>query len=169
MSELEKTAPAFVEMAHRIVWCSFATVGSDRRPRSRVMHPYWEWDGYSLVGSIATRPTRAKLAHIEHNPYVSLSYWSPEHDTCVAECRASWLGEAERLVVWEMLKNAPPPIGYDPAIVPAWSDGPQSPAFAALRLEPWRLRVFPGSVMLSGGGEVLIWQDDLVPYGAGTS
>ena len=45
MTELEDVAPAFVEMAHRIVWCSVATVDHQGRPRSRILHPLWEWDG----------------------------------------------------------------------------------------------------------------------------
>lgn len=45
------------------------------------------------------------------------------------------------------------PVGYDPAIIPAWSDGPLSPAFAALRLEPWRLYVQPAAVMLAGAAD----------------
>jgi hypothetical protein len=53
---------------------------------------------------------------------------------------------------------APAPVGYDPAIVPAWKDGPTSEAFAALRLEPDRLRVFPGTMLLGQEGEVLTWQ-----------
>ena len=36
MSELKEVAPAFVEMAHRIVWCSAATVDTRGRPRSRI-------------------------------------------------------------------------------------------------------------------------------------
>jgi len=54
MSDLAATAPAFVEMAHRIVWAGAATVGPDGRPRSRILHPYWQWDGTSLGGWIAT-------------------------------------------------------------------------------------------------------------------
>ena len=56
MADLRTVAPAFVEMAHEIVWASVATVGSDGRPRSRVLHPYWEFDGNNLVGWIATGP-----------------------------------------------------------------------------------------------------------------
>jgi hypothetical protein len=59
--------------------------------------------------------------------------------------------------VCQLFKDAHAPVGYDPAIIPEWSEGPRSPAFAALRLEPWRLRVLPGSVMLGQGGEVLEW------------
>ena len=50
MSSLEQTATAFVEMAHRIVWATVATVDGRGRPRGRILHPYWVWDGTSLVG-----------------------------------------------------------------------------------------------------------------------
>ena len=67
MDELSETAPAFVEMAHRIVWASVATVGPDERPRSRVLHPIWEWDGERLTGWVATGPTPLKVEHLEHS------------------------------------------------------------------------------------------------------
>jgi hypothetical protein len=77
----------------------------------------------------------------------------------VAECRAALaLDAATRAMVWDLLVNAPAPVGYNPAIVPGW-DSPTSEAFAALRLEPWRLRVFPGTVLLGQGGSVLTWQE----------
>ena len=62
-------------------------------------------------------------------------------------------------MVWNKFMDAPPPVGYDPAIIPAWTS-PTADTFAVLRLEPWRLRVFPGTVLLTGGevGEVLVWQ-----------
>ena len=158
MTDLATTAPAFVAMAHRIVWSTVATVDADGRPRSRILHPMWEWDGETLVGWIATGPTPIKRAHLDHSPYVSVTYWSSDHDTCTAECAAEWLlDDANCNEVWERFKAAPEPVGYDPAIVPAWSDGPTSDAFAILRLDPWRLRVFPGTVLLGQGGEVLTW------------
>ena len=52
-NDLVRVAPAFVEMAHRIVWCTAASVDHAGRPRSRILHPYWEWDGSSLGGWIA--------------------------------------------------------------------------------------------------------------------
>lgn len=158
MADLQTIAPAFIELAHRIVWCSAATVDTQGRPRSRILHPIWQWDGAQLVGWIATGPTPTKRAHLAAHPFVSLNYWAPSHDTCVAECRAAWaFDDATRTMVWNLFRDAPPPVGYDPAIVPGW-DGPTAPAFAALRLEPWRLRVFPGSVLLGQGGSVLTWQ-----------
>jgi len=159
MNNLEKTAPAFVEMAHRIVWGSVATVDKNGRPRSRILHPIWQWDGEKLVGWIATAPTAVKRAHLAANPYVSVSYWTPTHDTSVAECRATWAFDDDtRIMLWNLFANAPEPVGYDPSIVPAWTS-PTVDTFAALRLEPWRLRVFPGSVLRGEGGEVLTWQE----------
>ncbi len=159
MSDLKDVAPGFVEMAHRIVWCSAATVDAQGRPWSRVLHPIWVWDGKDLVGWIATGPTPLKRAHLEAHPYVSLNYWEPSQDTCVAECRASWgFDEETRTMVWNLLRDGPEPVGYDPAIIPGW-DSPASEGFAALRLDPWRIRVFPGSVMMGQGGEVLTWRE----------
>jgi hypothetical protein len=158
MSALEEVAPAFIAMAHRIVWCSVATVDHQGRPRSRILHPLWEWDGNELVGWIATGPTPTKRSHLRHSPYISCSYWTDSHDTCIAECRALWYFDDEtRTTVWNKFVNAPQPVGYDPAIVPAW-DKPTSESFAALRLEPWRLRVFPGTALLTGTGDILVWQ-----------
>jgi hypothetical protein len=163
MTDLATTAPAFIEIAHRIVWCSVATVDSSDRPRSRVLHPFWEWDGTSMTGWIATGPTPVKLAHLERSPYVSCSYWAPTHDTAVAECRAEWAFDDESCkTVWEKFEHGPEPVGYDPAIIPVWSDGPTSEAFAVLKLAPWRLRVMPGTYMMTGGaeGELLTWSSD---------
>lgn len=159
MLELSLVAPAFVAMAHRIVWASVATVDSHHRPRSRVLHPIWQWDGARLTGWIATSPTQTKRGHLDTHPYASVNYWTPSHDTCVAECRAALLfDDATRRAVWNLFRNGPPPVGYDPSSVPAWTS-PTADAFAVLRLEPWRLRVFPGSVLLGQGGQVLVWQE----------
>ena len=157
MDSLEEIAPAFIGMAHTIVWCSVATVDSAGRPRSRILHPFWEWDGSAVVGWIATAPTPLKRSHIAAHPYVSCSYWAPTHDTCLAECGAAWSDdEATRRRTWDLFANGPVPVGYDPSIVPGWTD-PMAAAFLVLRLTPWRLRVFPGTVLLGEGGRVMTW------------
>ncbi|TNF90056.1 MAG: pyridoxamine 5'-phosphate oxidase family protein, partial [Gammaproteobacteria bacterium] len=51
----------------------------------------------------------------------------------------------------------PEPVGYDPSIIPGWENA-ASESFAVLKLDPWRLRVMPGSVLLAGEGEVLVWE-----------
>ena len=159
MKSLAEVAPAFVEMAHSIVWASAATVDGWGRPRSRILHPLWQWDGASLTGWIATGPTATKRAHLAHSPYVSLNYWAPSQDTCLAECRAEWrLDDETRAEIWNLFATTPPPVGYDPTIIAAWTS-PTAPSFAILRLTPWRLRVLPGSVFFRQGGEVLTWQE----------
>lgn len=159
MNPLDEVAPEFVRMAHQIVWCSAATVDEKGRPRSRVLHPVWQWEQGLLQGWIATAPTRTKRRHIEAHPYLSLNYWNRSQDTCVAECHVEWgLDDAIREEVWQRFKEAPEPVGYDPAIIPGW-DGPLQDSFAALLLKPWRLRVFPGSLLLEGRGRALTWQE----------
>ena len=158
MSDYRSTGEAFQAMAHSIVWCTVATVEPDSRPRTRVLHPYWEWEGDRLVGWIATGPTSLKRAALAHSPFASVNYWAPTHDTCAADCRASWhFDDATRQRVWDTFVALPAPVGYDPAIIPPWADGPISPSFAALRLEPYRLRVFPGTLLLEGRGELRQW------------
>jgi len=44
-------------------------------------------------------------------------------------------------------------------MIPAWENA-ESPRFAALKLDPWRLRVMPGSVMIEGKVDLLrTWQE----------
>jgi hypothetical protein len=156
---LAEIAPRFVEMAHNIVWCSVATVDEQSRPRSRILHPLWEWDGEHLVGWVTTEATPIKRAHLEVSPFASCNYWTPSHDTTVAECRAGWANDDEtRARIWQAFKDAPEPVGFDPAMIPFW-DGPTSPRFAVLRLDPWRIRLMPGEVLLSQTGNVLTWEE----------
>jgi hypothetical protein len=89
---------------------------------------------------------------------VSLTYWDPSHDTCTAECTSAWeTSDEERRAGWDRFASGPAPVGYDPSIIPTWTD-PTAPAFGILRLEPTRLRLMPGSVMLKGQGQVLTWR-----------
>ncbi|MCB0996612.1 MAG: pyridoxamine 5'-phosphate oxidase family protein [Acidimicrobiales bacterium] len=157
MTDLSAVAPQFVAMAHRIVWCVSGTVDTASRPSTRVLHPIWEWDGNQLTGYIATRPDSPKRRHLDRHPQLSCTYWDPTHDTCTAECDASWaLDLDERRACWDRILTAPDPVGYDPAIIPGW-DGPDSDSFGVLVLRPYRLRVMPGTLMLAGEGELLTW------------
>lgn len=158
MQPLAKVATAFVTMAHGIVWCSAATVDSRGRPRSRTLHPIWLWKNDTLVGWVGTMNTPLKRAHLASTPYLSLNYWDASQDNCTAECHAALQHDEEtRSMVWELFSSEPPPLGYDPGIIPGW-EGPTSDAFAAMRLHPWRLRVFPGTMTRGEGGEILTWQ-----------
>ena len=158
MATLADVAPKFVEMAHQIVWCTAATVDAQGRPRSRVLHPIWEWDGSNLVGWIATAKTPMKAAHIAASANVSCNYWTPTQDTCVAECAASWVEEQDtKTRIWDLFVNGPEPVGYDPSMIPGWEDA-TSPGFDPLRLDPWRLRVMPGSSLMDGSYAADVWQ-----------
>jgi hypothetical protein len=57
-----------------------------------------------------------------------------------------------------MYIRAPAALGYDPSIIPGWENA-LAESFAVLKMTPWRLRVMPASVLLSGTGETLVWQD----------
>jgi hypothetical protein len=60
-------------------------------------------------------------------------------------------------MVWDLFLNTPEPLGYNPRIIPGW-ESPTCDAFAAIKVEPWRLRVFPGGVLLGKGDKVLVWR-----------
>jgi hypothetical protein len=145
----------FIQVAHRIVWCTVATVDRRDRPRSRILHPYWERTGDGLVGWITTRPTPLKVAHLEHSPYASCSYWDATQDVAVAECRAEWVGDPDTKVhAWELFRAADEPLGHDPYKI--WPDGPGDPDAGVLRLTPWRIRV-AGMEVLLGRAPALTW------------
>ncbi len=159
MNELETVAPAFVAMAHRIVWCTGATVGRDGRPRSRVLHPIWEWDGGQLRGWIATSPLSPKAAELAAVPAISLNYWAPNQDTCTADCDAEFETDPAAVEAgWRRFAEGPAPVGYDPSIIPGW-DSPAAPSFGVLRLAPHRLRVMDGTRMAGGEGVLLTWRE----------
>jgi hypothetical protein len=160
MSDLATVAPAFVEMAHRIVWCVAATTGTDGAPNTRILHPIWEWDGETLRGWIATSPLSLKAKHLARTPIMSLTYWRPNHDTCTVRCRTAWDDtEAGREALWERFSSAPAPLGYVPSIIPAWTS-PGAPAFGALELDPVAIRLMEGSKMADGEGLLLEWRAD---------
>jgi hypothetical protein len=153
----------FIDRAHRIVWCTVATVGADNRPRSRILHPIWEisdeapgeGDSELLTGWIVTRATPVKKRHLAHSPFVSCSYWEPGHEVAIADCHARWIEDvATRQRVWELYRDAPGPLGYD-----FWSVFPEGPAGESpslLRLTPYRLRMFDVDT-LTGRKEPPAW------------
>ncbi len=158
MTNLEITATAFIETAHRIVWATVATVDSHNNPRTRVLHPIWEWDGDRLTGWIATAPQSPKAGDLAHNNQVSITYWDPSHDVATADCTTRWLTESGDLhTAWQRFARAPEPVGYDPSIVPGWTD-PDAEGFGVIELAPSYLRVFPGSLLLTGQGDLLTWR-----------
>jgi general stress protein 26 len=155
---LTDIGPAFVEMAHGIGMCVAATAGADGRPRTRVVQPVWTWDGAGLTGWMSTSTEQPKYRHLRERPELSLTYWHPQQDTCSADCHVTLVtDDAGRAAAWDRFKATPAPAGFDPAINPEWPSR-TAPTFGVLRLEPTWLRVMPGTLMLTGEGEVWTWR-----------
>jgi general stress protein 26 len=138
-------APDFHRITGRVVWCTVTTIDRKGRPRARILHPVWE----GSTAWIATGRQTLKSKHLEKNPYVSCSYWDQQHEQVYAECVASWDDSKEaRHHLWNLLKDTPPPVGYDPSMF--WPGGPDDPSFGALKLEPWRVEVWSLQEMATG-------------------
>ena len=134
----------FHEITQRIVWCTVATVDTQGRPRSRMLHPVWD----GATGWIATGRHSHKAKHLLANPYVSLTYWDPKHEQTMIDCKAEWQHDPEtKAWLWKLLKTTPEPVGYDPALFwPSHEDA----NFGALKLTPWRLEVWSLAAMAQG-------------------
>lgn len=140
----------FIARVHTMVWCNVATVDSQQRPRSRVLHPIWE----GSTGWIGTHRNSHKARHLAQNPYVSLAYIANVMNPVYVDCTAEWvddLGEKER--IWNLFKHAPEPLGYDPATV---FISPDHETFGLLKLTPWRIDLvsFPAPSFEEG---TLVW------------
>jgi hypothetical protein len=129
----------FLRLTAEIGWCVVATVDQKDRPRSRILHVFWE-DGEVPVGWVSTRRSPVKTAHLARNPYLSCGYWTSAHDAVFVDCRASWVGDTEpKRHVWDMIAVEAGRRGFDPHSV--WPDGPSDAGFEVLRLDPWRIQV----------------------------
>jgi hypothetical protein len=146
--DFSEVYPGFVERAHSMVWCSFATVDSRNRPRTRVLHPIWD-EG---TGWVATNRSSLKGRHLACNPFVSLAYIADPLKPAYAECTASWEDDPTlKKYAWDLFKLAPPPLGYDPAVI--WHTV-KNPEFGLLKLLPYRITL--GN--LAAPGESRLWQ-----------
>ena len=129
----------------RVVWCTVATVDRQGRPRTRILHPIWE----GSMGWIATGRHSLKEKHLAANPYVSLSYWDQEHQQVYVDAKAEWQDDHdEKLRIWNLYKDTPPPYGYDPAII--WQAGPRDPEYGLLKLTPWRIELYALKDLITG-------------------
>ncbi len=125
----------FLRRVNSVVWCSAATIATNNRPRSRILHPYWE----GSTGWITTRPQSHKARHLAHNPYMSLAYVQDVARPVYVDCHAAWVQDLEdKRRIWETLRNTPPPMGFDPGTMFISAD---DPGFGLLRLTPWRIEV----------------------------
>jgi general stress protein 26 len=145
-------AEEFEKRVWRMVWCTAATVDRKGRPRSRILHPIWE----GSTGWIATGRQSLKAKHLAAVPYISLTYWTPEHQQVYAECATAWEDDpGEKKRIWELYKSTPPPLGYDPGMI--WKEGPEDPTYGVLKLTPWRIEISSIMDMMSGK-EPQVWR-----------
>jgi general stress protein 26 len=134
----------FMERVARIVWCTVTTVDRKGRPRARMLHPVWE----GSTGWIATGRSSFKAKHLAANPYVSLSYWDPQHQQIYAECKTEWEDDLdEKKRVWELYKSIPEPLGYDLKLF--W-ESPEAAEYGLLKLTPWRIEISALGDMMKG-------------------
>ncbi len=144
----------FHQRVRKIVWCNVTTVDRQNRPRSRILHPIWE--GYT--GWIATGRETLKTRHLEHNPWVSLCYWDPDHKQIYADCKASWVDDtAQKIRIWDLYKSTAAPLGYDPGMI--WK-GQDDPSYGLLRLDPWRIELSSIHEM-STGQAPQVWRQNI--------
>ena len=145
----------FEERVSTIVWATVATVDTQGRMRSRMLQPMWEVTDEGPTGWIATGRDSLKAKHLEGNPYISMTYWTPEHKQVMADCKTDWIddmGEKQRL--WDLFKSTPEPYGYDLAMF--WKDV-NDPTYGLLKLTPWRIEVWSIEEIM-GGKPARVWR-----------
>ena len=128
----------FLEQVFTIVWCNVATVDSQGRPRSRILHPWWE----ALprpTGWILTGRSAFKERQLAGNPFVSCAYVADITRAVYADCQASWVDDiVEKERIWSAFLTAPAPMGYDPS---GFFGAVDNPELGLLRVDPWRIQV----------------------------
>jgi general stress protein 26 len=150
VATFEELQEPFDERVARIAWAGVTTIDRRGRPRVRILHPIWE----GSTGWIATGRQSFKAKHLAENPYVSICYWDPQHEQVYVEAHAEWDDDAAtKQRIWDLYKNTPSPLGYDPAII--WPSV-EHESFGLLRLTPWRVEISSLGTM-AGQGQVLVW------------
>lgn len=140
-------AAEFIGRVHAMVWCNAATIDG-QRPRSRIVHPFWQGE----TGWITTRRSTPKVRQLAANPNLSLAYIAEPFKPIYVECRAVWDGDlATWRRVWAALRDAHAPIGFDPA--ETWGSV-EDPENGLLRLAPWRIELND----FAGPPRMLVWR-----------
>ncbi len=129
-SEIEEE---FITRVHTMVWCNAATVDSQQRPRSRILHPIWE----GITGWVGTHRDSYKSRHLAQNSHMSLAYITNIMNPVYVDCTAEWVDDVDQKQrIWDLFKNAPEPLGFDPAPTFVSADHEN---FGLLKLTPWRI------------------------------
>ena len=133
IKEFSEIETEFIRRVHTMVWCSAATIDSQQRPRSRILHPVWE----GSTGWIGTHRNSHKSKHLALNAHMSLAYITEVMKPVYVDCTAEWVEDmAVKQRIWDLFKSTPEPLGYDPAhdfIHPGHEN------FGLLKLTPWRI------------------------------
>ena len=136
----------FLERVSQAVYASMATIDTKDRPRSRIVHPIWE----GVTGWIVSWPETLKSKHLARNPHVSLAYIKDIEKPVYVECTAEWIHDrAEKWRVWDVIKMAPAPMGFDPEPIFGTIDHIH---FGLLKLTPWRIELY------TLRGEPVVWR-----------
>ncbi len=139
VTEFSSIEAEFMTRVADIVWCSAATLDRQGRLRSRILHPIWELVSGNPLGWIATGRHTLKTKHLAANPWLSLSYWNPEHKQIYADCKAEWEDDqSEKRRIWELYQSTPAPLGYNLKMI--WQ-GLDDPTYGLLKLQPWRIEM----------------------------
>lgn len=150
VNDFSEIEAEFSKRVQKMVWCSAATIDGKGRPRSRILHPIWE----GSTGWIGTHPDSHKAKHLAKNPYVSLAYITDITRPAYADCTAEWISDlVVKKRIWDLFKNTPEPVGYDPATDFIRYDHEK---FGLLKLTPWRIDLvsFPAESFEKG---TLVW------------
>ena len=116
--------------AKKAIWCALATV-ADGEPRVRMVHPTWEGD----ILWIATGPQTPKARQIQGNGAVDIQFQVAPDDFVHLLVRGNaevLSDQATRDRIWEVMD-------YD--LAQFWPDGPNSPEYCVIRVEPTRVEL----------------------------
>ena len=138
-------ADEFQRRWQRTIWAIMATVGPRGRLQSRLVHPLWE----GSTGWLTTGATSLKARHLKSNPFTSLTYWDQTNEQVHIECRAEFVQRPEeKQRVWNLFKDTPFPLGYDPALF--FKEGAEGASVGIVRLVPWRVELWSLAELMAG-------------------
>ena len=70
------------------------------------------------MGFTATGCLNKKEKHLATNPYLSVTYWDPQHEQVWVECLTSWEDDpAEKNRIWKLHKATLSPVGRDLSLI----------------------------------------------------
>lgn len=151
----EEIETEFRERVDRMVWACVATIDTQGRPSTRLLHPIWE----GRTGWIGTHRTSTKARHLERSPLISMAYVGDVVHPVYIEATATWVeDQATKQHVWDLFLNTPEPLGYDPAVS---FIAPDHETFGVLRIEPWKITM----ATLAGDPWQRIWRAGPPPSG----